>query len=50
MTRAAAFEQAFRGATGLEPYDYQRELGLRDSPPAVIEVPTTPVHVLMGGV
>lgn len=40
MTSAATFEEAFRSATGSEPYDYQRELGLRDRPPAVIEVPT----------
>lgn len=40
MTRAAAFEEVFRAATGSEPYDYQRELGVRDRPPAVIEVPT----------
>lgn len=40
MTTGAGFEQAFRRATGHEPYDYQRELGLRSRPPAVIEVPT----------
>lgn len=40
MSTHAGFEQAFRRATGWEPYDYQRELGARDRPPAVIEVPT----------
>lgn len=40
MTDVAGFEELFRRATGWEPYDYQRELGARDCPPAVIEVPT----------
>lgn len=40
MTDAATFAQTFRRATGWEPYDYQRELGGRARPPAVIEVPT----------
>ena len=40
MTAVALFDQAFQDATGYEPYDYQRELGRRDMPPAVIEVPT----------
>lgn len=40
MSSAAGFETTFQRATGWEPYDYQRELGARDRPPAVIEVPT----------
>lgn len=40
MSTSAGFEQTFRRATGWEPYDYQRELGARDKPPSVIEVPT----------
>ena len=39
-TAAAVFDRTFRRATGCEPYDYQRELGLRGEPPTVIEVPT----------
>lgn len=35
-----SFAQLFRNATGWDPYDYQRELGARSHPPAVIEVPT----------
>lgn len=34
------FESAFRRASGYEPYDYQRQLGSRTTPPAVVEVPT----------
>lgn len=40
MTVTADFDEAFRRATGWEPYDYQRELGSRGRPPSVIEVPT----------
>jgi len=40
MTAAGDFDRTFRRATGYEPYEYQRELGLRAEPPAVIEVPT----------
>jgi hypothetical protein len=40
MTDAAVFRQKFRRATGCDPYGYQRELGARDIPPSVIEVPT----------
>ncbi len=40
MTSVAEFQEAFLAATALEPYDYQRELGVRERPPAVIEVPT----------
>lgn len=40
MTSLASFDTAFRRATGSEPYEYQRDLGVRDRPPAVIEVPT----------
>jgi CRISPR-associated endonuclease/helicase Cas3 len=34
------FETFFTRATGHTPYAYQRELGARDRPPSVIEVPT----------
>lgn len=34
------FESAFRRASGFEPYDYQRQLAARTTPPAVVEVPT----------
>ena len=40
MNTPAGFETTFLRATGWEPYDYQRELGARHRPPAVIEVPT----------
>jgi CRISPR-associated endonuclease/helicase Cas3 len=32
--------ELFRLATGFEPYEYQRELATRETPPEVIEVPT----------
>ena len=34
------FDDVFRVASGWEPYDYQRVLGDRETPPAVIQVPT----------
>ena len=40
MTAEARFAERFRRAAGFDPYDYQRELGARAKPPAVIEVPT----------
>lgn len=40
MSDAAGFDRTFQRATGWEPYDYQRELGVRGRPPAAIEVPT----------
>lgn len=34
------FESFFLRATGHTPYEYQRELGRREQPPSVVEVPT----------
>lgn len=35
-----AFAAFFERATGYPPYDFQRELGERRSPPDIIQVPT----------
>ena len=35
-----AFSTFFRQVAGFDPYDFQRELGARASPPSVLEVPT----------
>lgn len=40
MNVETRFAERFRRAAGFDPYDYQRELGARAKPPAVIEVPT----------
>ncbi len=40
MVEPREFDRFFKQATGESPYDYQRELGLADPPPAVVEVPT----------
>lgn len=40
MRAIEPFEQFFERATGCPPYAYQRELGERATPPAVLEVPT----------
>ncbi len=40
MSAETPFAERFQRAAGFRPYDYQRELGARAKPPAVIEVPT----------
>jgi len=40
MSADTRFAERFRRAAGFDPYDYQRELGVRTDPPSVIEVPT----------